>query len=510
MGILGYGEIVLAFIFLVFLWVWARNRSSPIIYWPVFGMIPQLLWNASRIHDFSTYVLQCYGGTFLVKGPWFSDLDFLVTSDSMNIHYTLNKNFPNYPKGAESKEIFEPLGDGILNSDCDSWRTQRRIIHSFFKDKRFELAIKTSIEQKILKGLFPVLENASKLRNEIDIQEVFQRFTFDNSCQLVLGFDPNSLSIELPEVPIEKVLGGAEEALLYRHFYPTSLWKLKKWLQIGTEKNLKKAWDILDDFLQQSITRKQKQLSQSRNQIQEEDFDLLTYILTISDEQEDQNGILIKSNRFLRDITLSLLLAGRDTISASLTWLIWVVATHPCVEKKILEELKEYLQVDTKGKSRLFNFGELSKLVYLHAVVCEVLRLYPPLPFNHKVSIEPDILPSGHHIPKNMRIIYSLYSMGRMKEIWGEDCLEFKPERWISETGQIKHVPAYKFIAFGTGPRSCLGKHMALMELKVIACAVIWNYSLQIAENHPISPDISVILHIKNGLKVKVSERSTV
>ncbi|KDP46409.1 hypothetical protein JCGZ_10249 [Jatropha curcas] len=400
MGILGNGEMLVAFIFIVFLWVWFLMRSSPIVNWPVFGMIPQVLWNASHIHDFATYILQCYGGTFLFKGPWFTGFDFLLVSDPTNIHYTLSKNFSNYHKGPEFKEILEPLGDGIFAADYDSWRTQRRIIHSLFKDNRCELAIKTSIEKKILKGLFLVLENASKVGTEIDIQEVSQKFAFDNICQLVLGFDPNSLSTELLEVPVEKAFSDMEEAVLYRHLLPTSVWKLQRWLQIGKEKKLKKAWNLFADFVQQSITRKREQLSRNINQVQGEDFDLLTHFLATDDEQEDQSGILIKSNKFLGDLTLNLFAAGRDTIAASLVWFFWVVATQPCVEKNILEEMKENLQVDTKGKWRFFRFEELSKLIYLHAVICEVLRLYPPVPFNHKVSIAPDILPSGHHIPK--------------------------------------------------------------------------------------------------------------
>ena len=89
--------------------------------------------------------------------------------------------------------------------------------------------------------------------------------------------------------------------------------------------------------------------------------------------------------------------------------------------------------------------------VYLHGAICEALRLFPPLPFERKKAIKPDVLPSGHKIESNTMILYSFYAMGRCEEIWGEDCLEFKPERWISNKGQIVHVPSYKFISFNAG-----------------------------------------------------------
>ena len=94
--------------------------------------------------------------------------------------------------------------------------------------------------------------------------------------------------------------------------------------------------------------------------------------------------------------------------------------------------------------------------------------------------------------------------MGRMKSIWGEDCHEFKPERWISNKGSIKHEPSYKFLAFNAGPRTCIGKHMSLIQMKAVAIAIISNYDIQPIEGHPVVPDSSVILRMKHGFKVKV------
>jgi len=97
--------------------------------------------------------------------------------------------------------------------------------------------------------------------------------------------------------------------------------------------------------------------------------------------------------------------------------------------------------------------------------------------------------------------------MGRMESIWGGDCLEFKPERWISEQGRIMHVPSYKFIAFNAGPRTCLGKDVSFIQMKMVASSIIWNYRVQVVEGHPALPSISVVLHMKHGLKVRVTKR---
>ncbi|KAF3960042.1 hypothetical protein CMV_015207 [Castanea mollissima] len=493
---------ILSFLCFLFLCHWRWNKTSPITNWPILGMLPDLFFNVSHVHDYATSLLKHYGGTFEFKGPWFACMDAILTSDPMNIQHVLSKNFSNYDKGPNFREIFEPMGNGIFNSDSETWRHQRKLIQSLIKHSKFVLFLEKVVKGKVEKGLIPVLDHFSSLGIEVDLQDVFQRFTFDNVCLMVLGFDSNCLTIEFPEVAHAKAFDQMEESLLYRHILPTNCWKFQRWVQIGREKKLSSAWKTFDQFLYGCISSKGEKLSRGRAQKMEEaEFDLLT---AIEQQEREMNGIA-SSNKFLRDAAFNFIAAGRDTISAGLTWFLWLVATHPSVETKILEEIKAHLLDDVW---RVLGVDEQSRLVYLHGAICESLRLFPPIPFDHKCSVQADILPSGHHIRSNMRLIYSLYSMGRMESIWGEDCLEFKPERWISEQGGIVHVPSFKFIAFNAGARTCLGKDISFMQMKMIAIAIIWNYHIHVVEGHPISPSISVVLHMKHGLKVRLRKRN--
>ncbi|GKV07800.1 hypothetical protein SLEP1_g19521 [Rubroshorea leprosula] len=484
--------VVLSFIFLVH---WSWNRNSPVRIWPVVGMLPGVLHNIGRLHDFFTEVLERGKGTLQVRGPWFSNLNFVLTSDSRNVQHILSKKFENFQRGPEFREIFEALGDGIFNSDGDLWKTQQKSLHSLIKNTKFELAVQRILSQKLERGLIPILESCSVL----DMQDVFHRLTFDVICLLVLGFDPNCLSIEFPNVSCEKAYDVMEEAALYRHFVPTGFWKLQRLLQVGEENKLRRAWETFDKFLYDQILLKHEKLS-TKNAGKEEEFDLLTaFMLGESGE---------KSNRFWRDTAFSLLAAGRDTVAAALVWFLWLVATHPSVEEKILEEIKvKNMHTNEDSKWKIYSVKEMSQLVYLHGAISEALRLYPPVPFEHRASVQPDILPSGHPVGRNTKIFLSLYSMGRSKEIWGEDCLEFKPERWISEQGGVVHIPSYKFMPFLTGPRTCLGKDTAFYQIKTVAVAVIQNYHVKVLENHPVTPSPSIILKMKHGLLVRLSKR---
>ncbi|KAK4603537.1 hypothetical protein RGQ29_012164 [Quercus rubra] len=493
---------ILSFLCFLFLCHWRWNKTSPITNWPILGMLPGLFFNVSHVHDYATSLVKHYGGTFVFKGPWLARMDAILTSDPINIQHILSKNFSNYDKGPTFREIFEPMGDGIFSTDSETWRYQRKLIQSLIKHSKFMLFLEKVVKGKVEKGLIPVLDHVSSLGIEVDLQDVFQRFTFDNVCLMVLGFDSNCLTIEFPEVAHAKAFDQMEESLLYRHILPTNCWKFQRWVQIGREKKLSSAWKTFDQFVYGCISSKREKLSRGRAlKMEEAEFDLLT---AIEQQEREMNGIA-SSNKFLRDTAFNLIAAGRDTISAGLTWFLWLVATHPSVEAKILEEIKGHLLDEVW---RVLGIDELSKLVYLHGAICESLRLFPPIPFDHKCAVQADILPSGHHIRSNMRLIYSLYSMGRMESIWGEDCLEFKPERWISEQGGIVHVPSFKFIAFNAGARTCLGKDISFTQMKMIATAIIRNYHIHVVEGHPISPSISVVLHMKHGLKVRLSKRN--
>ncbi|GJV44162.1 alkane hydroxylase MAH1-like protein, partial [Tanacetum coccineum] len=171
---------------------------------------------------------------------------------------------------------------------------------------------------------------------------------------------------------------------------------------------------------------------------------------------------------------------------------------NPIVEDKIFKEIQTNFTMKTGER---WQVNELDKLVYLHGALCESLRLFPPVPFNHKSPLQPDILPSGHQVDQNTKIILPFYSMGRMKSLWGEDCMEFKPERWILENRRIKHEPSYKFTAFNAGPRTCVGKNMAFSTMKMLSTTIIYNYHIELVKGHLVVPVDSVILQMKHGFK---------
>uniref|UniRef100_N1QQ84 Cytochrome P450 86A2 n=1 Tax=Aegilops tauschii TaxID=37682 RepID=N1QQ84_AEGTA len=122
---------------------------------------------------------------------------------------------------------------------------------------------------------------------------------------------------------------------------------------------------------------------------------------------------------------------------------------------------------------------------YLHAALSEALRLYPSVPVDHKEVVEDEVFPDGTVLKKGTKVIYAMYSMGRMESIWGEDCREYRPERWLKD-GRFMGESAYKFTAFNGGPRLCLGQDFA---------------------HYPVAPKLALTLFMKHGLKVTLAKR---
>ncbi|KAJ8769517.1 hypothetical protein K2173_005120 [Erythroxylum novogranatense] len=471
--------------------------------WPLIGMLPIVLLQAYRIYDLCTKVLAREKGTFQFQGPWFSNMNMLITADPANIRYVLNSNVANFPKGEEFKEILEVFGDGIFSADSDSWTSQRKVAQELITDRSFYQYFIKSTQEKIDTGLIPVLDHVANQELVLDLQDVLQRFSFDATCIVVAGYDPKCLSIEFPEVEFSRAVDNALEATLYRHILPKSIWKLQRWLGIGVENKFSKAQETLDRILSDIIAAKDKDMKQGTGLKDGHGIDLLTSYMST-----ESTSIGTKLDyKFLGDVILNFLMAGRDTIASTMTWFFWLVSENPQVETKIIEELRSILPSKESDKMQLFKIEDLKKLVYLHGSICEALRLYPPVPFNHKSSVREDTLPSGHFVCPKMKVIPCVYAMGRMSSIWGDDCLEFKPERWISQVGEIKHEPSYKFAVFGAGPRICLGKEVALVQMKAIAASVVYNYHVQVVQGHNVVPSLSIILRMKHGLKVRISRR---
>ncbi|XP_010444065.1 PREDICTED: alkane hydroxylase MAH1-like [Camelina sativa] len=481
-----------------------------IISWPVVGMIPGLVLVLHRVYDFAVDLLESTELTFLFKGPWFTGMDLLLTADPANIHYIVNSNFSNFVKGSDFKEVFDAFEYALLTKDSVAWKNLRKATHVMINHQGFQRLSMSTMRGKLKDGLVPFFNHIVKEGTTVDLQEVFRRLTLDITLVTVTGCDdPRSLSIEMPEVESAKALDDILEGIKYRHVKPRFLWKLQNWLGVGIEKKMTEAGAIFDRVCAKYISARREEIKRSKGIDHDgESEDLLTSHIKLDTTKYQLLDPI--NDKFLRDNVLALLLAGRDTIASALTWFFWLLSENHKAMTKIRQEIDKILPRSSSSGQEKPSYDQMecvNKLVYLHAALCETMRLYPPVPLERVSPLESDVLPSGHKVEANSNILIFIYGVGRMRAVWGEDALDFKPERWISETGELRHVPAFKFLAFNAGPRICLGKQLAMTLMKIVAVEILRNYDINVATGQKFEPDTSLILRIKHGFKVTINKR---
>ncbi|KAJ4831893.1 hypothetical protein Tsubulata_018100 [Turnera subulata] len=504
---------ILSAIVAYYLWwrIVSRSMSGP-RGWPLLGSLPSLIANSTRMHDWIADNLRACGGTYqtcIIALPFLARKKGLVTvtCDPKNMEHILKARFDNYPKGPTWQSCFHDLlGDGIFNSDGDTWLFQRKTAALEFTTRTLRQAMARWVTRAIKHRLCPILESAQVRAKPVDLQDLLLRITFDNICGLAFGRDPQTLSPGLPENGFAVSFDRATEATLQRFILPEMVWKVRKWFRLGMEGGLSQSLDHIDAYLSEIInTRKLELLTQQQGDNKSLHDDLLSRFMKKKESYSD---------KFLQQVALNFILAGRDTSSVALSWFFWLVTQHPRVEEKIIREICTVL-METRGThvpkwmEEPLVFEELDRLMYLKAALSETLRLYPSVPQDSKHVIADDVLPSGTFVPAGSSITYSIYAIGRMKFIWGEDCMEFRPERWLSSDGKkIEVNDSYKFVAFNAGPRICLGKDLAYLQMKSIAAAILLRHRLSVVPGHRVEQKMSLTLFMKHGLMVNVHPRN--
>ncbi|GLJ48928.1 hypothetical protein SUGI_1032160 [Cryptomeria japonica] len=496
-----------------------KPYKGPAIY-PIIGSAVEFFRNRHRVLQWFAEIMEKMPtNTFKLERP--GGITDIMTGNPANVEHILKTKFEDYPKGERFTILLHDfLGRGILNVDGELWKMQRKTASYEFNTKSLRSFVVETVQWEIQNRLLPVLTNASKMGKSLDLQDILERFAFDNICSVAFGVDPACLLPSMPTPPFAKAFDDATEISAGRFYSAVPFWwRVKRMLNIGSEKRLGEAIKLVNGFAMDVVSSRRKEISENRSGLPERE-DLLSRFMAallnnrdelgIDDESESEKQSSGTMDMFLKEMVVSFLLAGRDTTSAALTWFFWVLSSHQRVEEAIRTEVLNILAkrsqtppADEEGYF-CFSFEELKDMQYLHAALCESMRLYPPVPADAKLASIDDVLPDGTFVGKGWHVSYLNYSMGRMENIWGSDCLQFKPERWL-KGGEFVGENQYKFPVFHAGPRICLGKEMALIQMKLIVASIIHRFHFVI-EDGITCPDyvVSLTMRMKGGLPVTV------
>ncbi|KAH0726432.1 hypothetical protein KY290_002243 [Solanum tuberosum] len=426
----------------------------------------------------------------------------IFTSDPANVEYILKTNFENYGKGGYNYYILKDLlGDGIFTVDGDKWREQRKLSSHDFSTRVLR-DFSSVVFRKNAAKFAHILTEAVKSNKIVDIQDLFMKASLDSIFRVAFGVELDSMCGSNEEGKKFSDAFDDASALTVRR-YVDILWKIKRSLNIGLESKLKENIRTVDVFIHKMIQRKTEEMSKPEADLSWKREDILSRFLQITDTDP----------KYLRDIILNFIIAGKDTTATTLSWFIYVLCKYPHVQEKIAQEIKESV-TEKENATDVTDFASnvsedaLEKMQYLHAALTETLRLYPAVPADTKLCFSDDTLPDGFSVNKGDTVSYLPYAMGRMKFIWGDDAEEYEPERWLDRDGFFRHENPFKFTAFQAGPRICLGKEFAYRQMKIFSAVLLHYFVFKLSDNKKaINYRTMINLHIDGGLHVHVFRR---
>ena len=421
---------------------------------------------------------------------------YYLTSDPRDVEFVLKTSFENFEKGPVFHSRFHDLlGDGIFATDGEEWRLQRKTAANIFNVKNFrDLVAKTFADE--LEVLYSRLDSVTDSASQVDLQDLFFRFTLDSFMRIGYGVDLGSMASDLP-VPFAVAFDRAQGLIDARFFTPA--WKFVELLSPRGWQH-RKDLKVIRNFGEGILVDRRAAMADGKT-FQAQNSDLLTYFLAVTPPL---------SSTQLVDYVLNFIIAGRDTTAQSLSWCFLELSQHPEVEQKLLEEINRVF-----GDEQEVTYENIKELKYAKAVFYETLRLHPSVPKEVKFCTKDQTLPDGTTIPKGAGITWSPWAMGRHPTLWGPTCLQFNPDRFLNAT-----FSSYQFPAFNAGPRVCLGKAMAELEGVYVMVMLVRRYKIRLAPEEMIrvveeslGPATrvryanSLTLPMKDGLQVVLERR---
>lgn len=389
--------------------------------------------------------------------------------------HVFQKNYRNYTKtDVVKKSLTRHMGNGLITMDGADWLKQRRAIQPGFHKQKLQ-AISEKMVEVIQEYVSKDLERLSRSGEIIDIEQEMMRLAFNIVGRSLLG-----------EMVTEEELGFINEASIISQEMISNRMPLSElWYSIsGKNAGADKRRGEIDKILMRIINERRASGVDSD--------DLLDLLLNT--RYEDGSPM---PDRQIMDEAKIFYAAGHETSALALTWTFYLLAEHPEINNRLYESLKSSLGDEVPS------FERLSELSYAQQILEESMRLYPPAWILGRRSIAEDEF-EDVKIPAHTDVLFVTYSMHRSPKYW-EEPNAFRPERFTSENKKGHTDSAY--VPFGLGPRLCIGKGFAMMEMEFVLAMISSRFRFELVEDDEMELEPLVTLKPKNGVKVRVVKR---
>ncbi len=390
----------------------------------------------------------------------------------VDIEEILSTNARNFRKSMSLRSNFfqRLVGNGLVTSEGDFWRRQRRLAQPAFHRQRVSSYGEVMVDY--------ATRTSDKWRpgETRDIHPDMLRLTLEIVVKTLFDADVSDDADKVGRILSELVKPFASQATLK--------WILNNRLPTPAHRRFHRAVGEIDKVIYRIITER-------RNSGYDQG-DLLSMLLQAHDDDGSQ-----MTDSQLRDEVMTLFLAGHETTALALSWGWYLLATNPESERRFHAELDEVLA------GRLPEVSDLVRLRYTEMIVKETLRLYPPAYAVGREPIEECVI-GGYRVPRNSQIFAFQWATHRDPRYFDNPDL-FDPDRWTTKFSD--KLPKYAYFPFGGGPRQCIGNYFAMMEIVLLLATIGRRFRLSLAPDQRVEVWPAMSLRPKNGIKVVVSER---
>ena len=393
----------------------------------------------------------------------------IVTIDPAVIQHVLKTNAENYHKSEiQIKRMGHFLGKGLLTTHGEPWRTQRRLIQKGFDRKQLD-ALSSIMQDSVADSL---RDFDSRIRSgPVDIYPQLMRITFAMVARSLFGARLKDEDIEL----VSHTICTVQEFIVRQTLQPY----LNPWFEVSGELRRHEEMRRSADAVLMAYIKKRRNEPPGHDLLQ-----------TLMDARySDGEGM---SDELILSESMQLLVAGHETSSNALSWLLYLLSSRPDCLERVRQEFDSVL-----GGAPL-NHSDVPKLEYATQVIQEALRLYPPFWMVDREAIEDDRV-GDLVIPRGSMVIVYVYGAHHAAHRW-QDPETFDTDRFTKANDKAR--TPFTYLPFGGGPRGCIGGHFAMLQILMILSDLLRKYDFQLVPDQTIEARPMVILRPKHGIRM--------
>ena len=393
----------------------------------------------------------------------------IVTIDPTVIQHVLKTNANNYHKSEiQIKRMGHFLGKGLLTTDGEPWRNQRRLIQKGFDRKQLD-ALSSIMQDSVAESMRGF---DSQIRSgPVDIYPQMMKITFAMVARSLFGARLKDEDIDL----VSHTICTVQEFIVRQTLQPY----LNPWFEVSGElREHEEMRTRADAVLLEYIKRR-------RNESPGQDL-----LQTLMDARyADGEGM---SDELILSESMQLLVAGHETSSNGLSWILYLLSSRPDCLEKVRQEMHSVL-----GDAPL-NHSDVPKLEFTTQVIQESLRLYPPFWMIDREAVADDQI-GNISIPQGSMVIVYVYGAHHAERYW-QNPESFDSDRFVKANDKLR--TPFTYLPFGGGPRGCIGNHYAMLQILMILSDLLRNYDFELVPGQAIEARPMVILRPKHGIRM--------